>query len=75
MRGVLSWHLARSDPEVPPWGRLRLGARMGGGRWPPVCPQGLVPQLLEVAARADAELLRALWAGSFKCAVLVMVAC
>ena len=30
---------------------------------PPVCPRGLVPQLLEVAARADAELLRALWAG------------
>ena len=31
-----------------------------------VCPRGLVPpQLLEVAARADAELLRALWAGPF----------
>mgnify|MGYP001807016129 CR=1 FL=1 len=28
---------------------------------PPVCPRGLVPQLLNVAARADAELLRALW--------------
>ncbi|PNW81579.1 hypothetical protein CHLRE_06g252576v5 [Chlamydomonas reinhardtii] len=31
---------------------------------PPVCPRGLVPQLLEVAC-ADAELLRALWAGPF----------
>eukprot|EP00198_Chlamydomonas_reinhardtii_P008076 XP_001697413.1 predicted protein [Chlamydomonas reinhardtii] len=30
---------------------------------PPVCPRGLVPQLLEVAARADAELVQALWAG------------
>ncbi|PNW76006.1 hypothetical protein CHLRE_12g551502v5 [Chlamydomonas reinhardtii] len=32
---------------------------------PPVCPRGLVPQLLEVAARADAELLQALWAEPF----------
>ena len=32
---------------------------------PPVCPRGLVPQLLEVAARADAELVRALWVGPF----------
>ena len=38
---------------------------------PPVCPRGLVPQLLEAAARADAELLRALWAGPFEWAVLV----
>ena len=28
---------------------------------PTVCPRGLVPQLLEVATRADAELLQALW--------------
>ena len=32
---------------------------------PPVCPRVLVPQLLKVAARADAELLRALWERPF----------
>ena len=32
---------------------------------PHLCPWGLVPQLLEVAARADAELLWALWERPF----------
>ncbi|PNW88886.1 hypothetical protein CHLRE_01g049117v5 [Chlamydomonas reinhardtii] len=41
---------------------VAIACNAGG---PPVCPRCLVPQLLEVAARANAELLWALWAKPF----------